>query len=798
MTTIEPSSLSIPDTQASSSVKRAYRAKRQLRFNSIGTRLFVCVMGGALVGLGSMSFFFYQELEKQANTQIQDALNTEVNAIESHLAPVKQATRDIGGSVKFLKNTGVKDPDAYKPLVLEFFLKRPQLSMGAYFLQAPYGVSPKLKWYAPYFYADQKAQNQPGKRLPPPNDQVIYSELFQNDNYPTQDYYKIAANAKKEVWTEPFIWYGITMTSFLSPNFDSQGGLIFLSGMDMNVTNLSKQIKTSVFRNQGYFALISDQGKLLSYPPNPDSARARESYQTVPELKAVWLGLQQGQSGLLRTSSNYWVYRRLPSTNWLMLAAVPKSAVLGPVLAITIAGTLGAGLVLVVVVLLFVQFLNRRLQPILDECNKLAQTDAETEAQLEKLDEIGRLSTSFYNLLAQVAANEEQIRQEVARTVQSQEQLKQAAEEQQENEALQVEVNHILDVVSAIETGDLTVQAMVSDRATGLVADTLNRLIEELSRIMFAVLSTAGQVTRGAEELEQLAVSVADQAQQQARSVSDVQALMVNFNDLSQSTAQQAVVSDKAVAQAQEAVTQGQQEMATMTSEIQILQKGTEQIVKRTEMLTNFVALAASFAKDQKRVAALTRVLALNASMIANRASGQEDPEQFASIAREFETVASQVNDLAVQTNQSLLLLQQRTDQIQTVVSGINQDVGEISNSVNQFIVSVDQSRHVLDNIKTVTNRVAEVGQQVTQSSLAIATTAESTLRSIQNIAEVTAQTEHDSRFTREQAGIMDQLARTLLEKVRFFRLSSDSSTINLAPKQYQQLSQGKTSVGSD
>lgn len=237
--------------------------------------------------------------------------------------------------------------------------------------------------------------------------------------------------------------------------------------------------------------------------------------------------------------------------------------------------------------------------------------------------------------------------------------------------------------------------------------------------------------------------------------------------------------------------------MVTMTSEIEVLQKGTEQIVKRTEMLTNFVAMSASFAKDQKRVAALTRVLALNASMIANRASGQEDPEQFASIAREFETVASQVNDLAVQTNQSLLLLQQRTDQIQTVVSGINQDVGEISNCVNQFIVSVDQSRQVFDNIKTVTNRVAQVGQQVTQSSLAIATTAQSTLRSIQNIAEVTAQTEHDSRFTREQAGLMDQLARTLLEKVRFFRLSNDSSTIDLAP-QYQQLSQRKTSVGSD
>lgn len=353
--------------------------------------------------------------------------------------------------------------------------------------------------------------------------------------------------------------------------------------------------------------------------------------------------------------------------------------------------------------------------------------------------------------------------------------LEQKQATNEENQVLQADVVQILDVVSALEEGDLTVQATVSDRMTGLVADTLNRLIEELAQIMSVVLSTAQQVTQGADEVEQLAARAAQQTQQQAQSVSEVQALVVNFNDLSQKTAQQAVVSDEAVQQVQGGVTQGQQEMATMSQESKVLHQATEQIVKRAQMLTNFVGLSAQFAKDQKRVAALTRVLALNASMIAARASEQQDPEQFASVAREFETIATQVNDLAVQTNQSLLVLQQRTDQIQTVVSGINQDLQEITNSVNQVNLSVQQSHQVFDNIKTATDQVAQVGQQITTSSQAIATTAQSTLRSIQDIAKVTAQTEQHSRFTREQAGLMDQLARTLLEKVRFFRLSADT-----------------------
>jgi methyl-accepting chemotaxis protein len=358
-----------------------------------------------------------------------------------------------------------------------------------------------------------------------------------------------------------------------------------------------------------------------------------------------------------------------------------------------------------------------------------------------------------------------------ARTVQL---LKQEQNAKQENEVLQVDVEHILDVVSAAETGDLTIQAEVSDRATGLVADTLNRLIEELARIMAAVLSTAQQVTQGSTELEQLAAITAQQAQQQAQSVSAVQASIVNFNDLSQQTAQQAIVSDQAVQQAQIAVSQGQQEMGKMTEEIKALHSNTEQIVKRAQLLTNFVTSAAQFAKDQKRVATLTRVLALNASMIAARASGQQDPEQFASIAREFETIATQVNDLAVQTNQGLLLLQQQTAQIQTVVSGINQDVRDISDSVGQFVGGVEQSQHVFELIKTVTDRVAQVGQQVTASSQAIASEAQATLRSIEEIATVASKTESQSSFTQEQAGLIDGMARALLEKVRFFRIPEE------------------------
>jgi twitching motility protein PilJ len=398
--------------------------------------------------------------------------------------------------------------------------------------------------------------------------------------------------------------------------------------------------------------------------------------------------------------------------------------------------------------------------------------------------------------LDQLAAHEQQVRQEVARTVQTQERLHQATAMQKESELLQQDVGHLLQVVSAVESGDLTVQAQVSERATGLLADTLNRLIEQLGATIATVLHTAEEVTHGAEGLEHLAVSVAQNAQQQSESVGQVQILMENADRLSQDTAHQALAADAVAQMAGATVAEGQQAMQDLTSGIGVLQQNTEQMVQRVQTLGDFVQLAAQFVQDQKRVAALTQVLALNASMIATRAAGQQDPDQFASVAREFETIATQVNQLAVQTNQGLMILQQRTGQIETVVSGIGQDVQEVSHLVQAFTAGVEQSHQVFDQIQTVTERVTQVGKQVTQSSQAIATAAQTTLAAIRDIATVATETAHQSSQAREQSGQMGQLAHALLSNVQFFHLA-DCPSVDTKPLANKESQGNLTANGS-
>jgi twitching motility protein PilJ len=340
-----------------------------------------------------------------------------------------------------------------------------------------------------------------------------------------------------------------------------------------------------------------------------------------------------------------------------------------------------------------------------------------------------------------------------------------------ESDTLQADIGHILDIVSLLEDGDLTAQAQVNERATGLISDTLNRLIESLHQIITIVVSSADRVAGSADGLEQLAVETATQAQNQTRSIQQIETLIAQVNSLSANSQQQALATIDAVALAQAAVGNGQQEMNAMADGIATLQQGTEQISVRMQRLNEFVELAAQFSKDQKRVAALTRVLALNASLLSTRAVKEQDPAQFASLAHEFEAIADRVNELAGDTNDSLASLQHRTNQIQTVTSGLNQDVNDINDLVQKFTGEMGKSRQAFTNIQLVTDRVAIVGEQVSSSSQDIVRAVGDTLTAIGSIGIIAHTTEQKATVTREQVRAVGDLAQNLRQRVAFFRL---------------------------
>ena len=92
------------------------------------------------------------------------------------------------------------------------------------------------------------------------------------------------------------------------------------------------------------------------------------------------------------------------------------------------------------------------------------------------------------------------------------------------------------------------------------------------------------------------------------------------------------------------------------------------------------------------------------------------------------------------------------------------------------FTSGVEQSRQAFNNITTATQQVAQVGQQVSHSSSAIAEAAQNTLSSIQDIVAAVDATKQQAHLTRKQSRAVGKAADTLLELVRFFRLSAHNN----------------------
>jgi len=743
---------------------------------SLGARLSISVIMSAVVGLGALAIFYYQGQVSSTKRVIEEKLNAKANEIEAKLSPIKQTVADLAASTRLLSALGVKDPNTYKTIVFEH-IKTTDLALAVGVAQAPFRLVPARKLFFPYVYKQQKdadvSSQKLGQQLPAPNDDYYYSDLadlYGGNSITQQGAYTEQLAAKKTVWIEPYVFSNFTMTTYVSPFYDAQDQPLGVAIVDLNVTTLAERVSDKVLDEVGYYAILSEKGNLLAYPPNVALAKDLKSYKTIPEIGAVWEQIIKGQSGLVESQGNFWAYRRIPSTNWLIIATVPQSGILGPVAWSTLIATLLVGGLLLVVVGWFIAALNRRLKPILDECNKLAEAKGGAIETSNK-DEIERLSASFFNLIDQIAENEEKIREEVARTVQAKERLNQAQESEQEAEFLETEVGGLLDVVSAMEDGDLTVQAEVSDRATGLVADTLNRLREQLAEIIARVLGTAQQVVKGAEGLEELARTVALNTVDQAQSVAEGQALTEQVALSAKNSVAQVNIANQSLLAVQQTVAQGQVAINTLTEGITVLQKGTAQIVQRMKTLGEFVGLAEQFVQDQGQIASLTQVLAINATLVAARAAEQRDPKQFIGVAREFEAIAGQVNTLATQTNEGLGVLQQRTAQIQSVVSAIDAEVQNLGGLVAGFNSGVEQSQNSFYSIQSVTEEVVEVGRGVNESSLEIATAADSTAKYMSEIAILAEQTADLTRNARQQAEQMGTLAQRLLAGIQFFRL---------------------------
>ena len=143
-----------------------------------------------------------------------------------------------------------------------------------------------------------------------------------------------------------------------------------------------------------------------------------------------------------------------------------------------------------------------------------------------------------------------------------------ASSRRRERDELQSSIRHLLDEVSEVAAGDLTVEAQVSAGLTGAIADSFNYMIEELRGLVQRTQSTVDQVSTEAGQVTTLTERLVTSATDQRRRLEEARASVTEMTGLMAEVRTTVGDSVAATGEAREAAEAGQQAVGETMSAI--------------------------------------------------------------------------------------------------------------------------------------------------------------------------------------------------------------------------------------
>jgi len=335
------------------------------------------------------------------------------------------------------------------------------------------------------------------------------------------------------------------------------------------------------------------------------------------------------------------------------------------------------------------------------------------------------------------------------------------------NERNQEAILRLLDELSSLADGDLTVQATVTEDITGAIADSINYAIEALRELVTTINDSAITLDAAAKQTQSsaghLAKASVAQSKQIALASESVAAMAGSTEEVSGNAERSADVARHSVDVAHkggDAVRRTIDGMNAIRETIQETSKRIKRLGESSQEIGNIVELINDIAEQ-------TNILALNASIQASMAG---------EAGRGFAVVADEVQRLAERAANA-------TKQIEVLVRTIQADTNEAVVSMERSTTDVvggallaENAGAALEEIEQVSNQIASLVQNISASSRQQATAAQNIARNMNALREISSHTAENSAATSNSVGKLAELSAQLRKSVSGFRLPDAAS----------------------
>ncbi|HEX4049829.1 MAG TPA: methyl-accepting chemotaxis protein [Steroidobacteraceae bacterium] len=349
------------------------------------------------------------------------------------------------------------------------------------------------------------------------------------------------------------------------------------------------------------------------------------------------------------------------------------------------------------------------------------------------------------------------------------ESAKKAAETQRmDTDRNQQAIMRLLDEMSSLAEGDLTVQATVTEDITGAIADSVNYAVEALRKLVATIAQSAIQLDAAARQTQALASHLTRATSAQSKQIGSasesIGAMAASIEEVSGNAERAADVARHSVDVAHkggDAVRRTIDGMNAIRETIQETSKRIKRLGESSQEIGNIVELISDIAEQ-------TNILALNASIQASMAG---------EAGRGFAVVADEVQRLAERAANA-------TKQIEVLVRTIQTDTNEAVVSMERSTTDVVGGALLAENagaalleIDQVSNQIASLVQNISASARGQASAAQALARNMQVLREISTQSADSTSATSQSIIKLADLAAALRKSIAGFRLPGGTDT---------------------
>lgn len=332
-------------------------------------------------------------------------------------------------------------------------------------------------------------------------------------------------------------------------------------------------------------------------------------------------------------------------------------------------------------------------------------------------------------------------------------------------------VLRLLDEMSSLADGDLTMRATVTEDVTGAIADAVNFAVDALQALVVRMGMTSQRLNGFAQDAEKRVNSLAGSTSRQAREIAVVTSAIATMTKSIQKVSRNASSSADVARKSLDISQAGAQTVRATIADMGAIREKIQATSKRLKRLGESSQEVGDIVRLMNDIAEQTNILALNASI---QTSTTQTNSGNGNTNKGFRRLADEMQQLAQQAAEA-------SRKIDVLIRTMQADTSEVMASMEETTAKVvDGARNAeaagaaLDEVEDVTVGLARLIGNISDAASKQANMAGQVVNTMSAIQEITQQTARYSEETRELVTDLNTTAADLRGAIADFNVAEE------------------------